>query len=119
MAEAIDRHLLMDLLRKWETGVFDEGQVHIEAESLWESGGEWPIYPKDDARSVGIEVLSNLDIMNQAFIGRDDIPAIRRFLQTPAGSELDAWKTWESYWDKIDFGDREKALGPNGYCRHA
>ncbi len=118
MADSIERNLLLDLLRKWETGVLDEQQLHVEAESLWDASDQWPAFPKHDPRSIAIEVLSNLDTMNVGFIGREDIPAIRTFLETPIGREIAAWKTWESYWAKINFTEREKALGSNGYYRH-
>jgi hypothetical protein len=117
MSNSIDRDLLLDLLDKWETGSLGEEQLHLEAESLWDAGGEWPILPKRDPRSIAVEVLSNLDSMNVGFIGREDIPAMRTFLRTPAGGETDAWNAWESYWAKIDFGQRQKSLGANGYYR--
>jgi|SRR5215831_1910626 len=119
MSDVIARDILLDLLRNWESGVFDETRVHAAAESLWEAAGDWPTYPKGDARSIAIEVLSNLDTMNVGFIGREDIPAMRAFLETSPGDEIDAWKTWDAYWAKVDFDVREQLLGADGYYRNA
>jgi hypothetical protein len=117
MAEFIDRIILLELLDRWESGVLDEPRLHMEAESLWDAGDQWPTYPNEDPRSIAIDVLSNLETMNVGFIGRQDIPAIRAFLETPEGQELSGWKTWESYWATVDFTEREKALGADGYYR--
>jgi hypothetical protein len=117
MAESINRNTLLELLDKWESGVLDEPQLHIEAEALWDAGDHWPAYPNEDPRSIAIDVLSNLEILNVQFIGRQDIPAIRAFLETPEGQELTGWKTWELYWATVDFAEREESLGSDGYYR--
>jgi hypothetical protein len=115
--ESIDRKILLTLLARWEEEHLDSAQVHIEAESLWDAEDCWPTYPKQDPRCIAVEVLCNLDLMNAQLIGREDIPAIRAFLETPEGDESSGWDAWESYWSTIDFDARERARGEDAYYR--
>ena len=111
----IERDVLEALLKRWQTEEIDERTVHEEAESLWEEQEHWPTYPKDDPRSIAVEVLSQLEILNHQLITRADIPAMLEFLNTPQGSELRGWSVWERYWEKLDLDTRKKALKDNPY----
>lgn len=65
-----------------------------------------PQLPRDDSRSIPIEVRSHLEILNHQLIVPEDIPAILAFLDTPPGEELAAWHVWESYWNNMDYDRR-------------
>src|SRR5262245_2608282 len=115
--DSIDRQILFDLMKRWRSREYDEKALHEAAESIWEGGGEWPQYSKDDPRSIAIEVLSNLDVLNQQLIGKEDIPAIEMFLSTAEGKELEGWQNWEEYWSEVDYAERETQRGTEGYYR--
>jgi len=48
--------------------------VHEEAEALTERLGEWPNYEETDPRSIAMEVLSQLEVLNYQLITSEDIP---------------------------------------------
>ena len=95
--KCIENIRIINLLKEWESGQIGEKEVHERAESLWKIE-EWPNYPKSDPRSIAIELLSHLDILNVQLITREDIPAMIEFLNTKNGNELEAWAKWENMW---------------------
>lgn len=101
---------LLEILQLWEHGRFHEREVHSKAESIWDQAGEWPKFPDSDPRSIVIEVLHELSILDHQLIVRQDIPTIRGFLETASGAELDGWARWNQYWDSIDFDRRRLEL---------
>ena len=113
---AASREALIDLLRRWRLGVINERQVHELAESLWESYPDGPpTYPRGDPRSIAIEVLSQLEVLNVQLITPEDIPAFLEFLDTEAGQEQAAWEKWARYWAGVDFKRRLRELADNPY----
>ena len=110
----ISRKQLLDLLKQWEAGTLSESQLHEKAEELWEQD-EWSQLDKDNPRSIAIEVLSQLEILNHQLITTEDIPAIVNFLRTPIGQEQNGWKTWRQYWENIDLEARKQTLKDNPY----
>lgn len=110
----INRQTIIDLLERWKLGQLTEIELHEEIESFWERGN-WPQFPREDPRSILVEVLSQLDILNHQLIAKDDIPAIIEFLHTPKGKELEAWKSWKEYWASVDYERRKQLLKHNPY----
>ena len=108
------REDLRDLLRRWAAGQLSEQEIHAEAESLWEAE-EWPEVDEADDRSIPIEVLSQLDIMNHQLLMPDDIPALADFLNTPLGDALEGWRRWRRYWGGIDFDARRERLANHSF----
>ena len=108
------RHQLLDLLDKWEMGILSEAKVHEKAEKLWEQN-DWPDYDEGDSRSIGIEVLSHLEILNHQLITKEDIPAIVHFLKTVEGGEQDGWDAWRRYWNDLDLAARKERLKNHPY----
>ena len=93
--DSAGRERLRDLLGRWQKGVLDERAVHEAAEALSESyPGELPTYPHSDPRSIPIEVLSQLEILNWQLITREDIPALLDFRSRQVGACLQAI-SWE------------------------
>ena len=114
--EPTEREVVRELLLRWRSGSLDERAVHEAAERLWEKFGEEPpAYPKEDPRSIVLEVVSQLEVLNVQLITRDDIPALLEFLDSPVGSEGAAWARWTRYWDQLDFGRRLEELAANPY----
>jgi hypothetical protein len=111
----IQRSELLDLLEQWRTGIIDERKVHEQAEALMEELAEQSEYPENDPKSIPMEVLLHLDILNHQLITPEDIPAMQAFLQTPFGQESPGWATWRSYWDSLDFERRKQELSSNPY----
>ena len=83
MKDASRNHLL-DILDKWEVGNLSEVEVHEIAEKLFEQKN-WPDCDEGNFRSILVEVLSHLEILNHQLITQEDIPAIVQFLKTPEG----------------------------------
>ena len=110
----LERDVLRELLVQWAKGTLDERSVHEQAEVLLEEYG-CPEFDESDARSIAIEVLTQLDILNHQLITIEDIPAILRFLDTPAGHERDGWARWKRYGDRIDYDQRAIELKDNPY----
>lgn len=110
----VPKHLLLDLLDKWEAGILSEAEVHENAEKLWEEN-DWPDYKEGDSRSIAIEVLSQLEILNHQLITKEDIPAIVHFLKTPGGQERDGWDAWRRYWNNLDLATRKERLKNHSY----
>src|SRR5438094_700895 len=105
--DSAGRERLRDLLGRWQKGVLDERAVHEAAEALSESyPGELPTYPHSDPRSIPIEVLSQLEILNWQLITREDIPALLDFLATQSGDEERGWERYQKHWENIDFDRR-------------
>jgi hypothetical protein len=112
--DEVDRSILRSLLLQWGTGKLSEKDVHETAEGLWERH-EWPEYCETDDRSIAIEVLAHLEILNHQLITRDDVPALLDFLDTPPGQAARGWIRWRQYWDGIDFAQRRRELATNPY----
>ncbi len=110
----ISRDEVRALLERWSKNEATAPQVHEEAEALLEAA-DWPEHPKGDPRSIPIEVLSQLEILNHQLITPEDIPAMRSFLATPVGGEAEGWESWKRYWSGLDMGKREKALKGDPY----
>jgi hypothetical protein len=102
------------LLRGWERGEIAVQQVHSEAERLI-SEWNWPEFPRSDPRSIVVEILTQLEIMNHQLITEEDIPAMLAFLSVQAGCEADGWQAWEAYWKGINFEARRRKLAGHSY----
>jgi len=74
-----------------------------------------PGYEQEDLRSIAIEVVFQLDDLYQQLVIKEDIPVILKFLDTPVGTELEAWKTWQEYWDNINYIVRQDSLENKPY----
>lgn len=111
----VDPSLIRDLLQRWARGDLDERLVHEEAEAHFEELEPLPAFPRDDSRSIPIEILSHLEVLNHQLIIPEDIPAILAFLDTHPGEELEAWQRWESYWNSVDYNERIERLRDNPY----
>lgn len=105
---------MLSLLEEWANGAVDAQHVHEVAESLWDQH-EWPILPDEDDRSIAIEVLMHLDMLNVQWITTDDIPAMRAFLGTLPGRSVLGWQAWTDYWDNLDFEKRRRDVQANDY----
>ena len=111
----LGREELLILLEQWQTGAVDAREIHEQAELLVEQLGEWPNYPEHDPRSIPMEVLSQLEVLNYELITPKDIPAMQAFLRTPLGNESQGWTVWRSYWDNLDLESRKRELESNPY----
>lgn len=111
----VDRGVLRSLFEQWSSGEVDEREVHEAAQRIRDSDDNWPEYPKHDPRSIAVEVLTQLDLLNHQLITREDIPTILEFLDTPAGAESDGWERWRDYWAEADLGARSSALQDDPY----
>lgn len=114
MACEVDRSTLRQLLLRWAVGELTEHDVHETAEQLWEAD-EWPDYGDTDDRSIAIEVLAHLDILNHQLITTQDVPAIVAYLDTVPGQAADGWIQWRQYWANIDWDQRRRQLSGNPY----
>ncbi|MGH9894476.1 MAG: hypothetical protein ACREA0_21340 [bacterium] len=113
------KKLLRNLLLRWQAGDLDEKGVHREAVAHEASPpwtqDEWPEYPDADPRSIVVEVLSQLSMLNAQWITRDDIPAILSFLDSTPGEEKQAWQNWEKYWEELDYRKRREEIAGNPF----
>jgi hypothetical protein len=110
----IDRGKLRALLERWQRGEIDERIVHDEAEAMLEQA-DWPVYQEADPRSIVVEVLSHLEILDHQLITREDIPTMIAFLDVATGQEPLGWDAWRRYWNAIDFDVRRQALRNNAF----
>lgn len=113
-AHELDRSVLRSLVLRWATGELTERNVHETAESLWESQ-PWPNYSEADDRSIALEVLIQLDILNHQLITAEDVPALIAFLDTPPGQAAQGWRRWRQYWASIDWDQRRRVLAGQPY----
>jgi len=113
--EIIDRSVLRQILIRWQAGEIDEREVHEEAEAILDRYTGERDLPESDERSIGLEVASQLEILNHQLITKDDIPVMLRFLDTERGREIEAWDEWRRYWDSIDYETRRRQLRHNTY----
>ncbi len=111
---APDREVIRSLLKQWRSSEIDEREVHEEAERLLNEHG-WIEYPESDDRSVVMEVLSQLGILNRQLVIREDIPAMLSFLDTPPGEASKGWQTWRRYWTSLDYEKRREELKQNPF----
>ena len=111
----IERSILIKLLESWHSGVIDEREVHEQAERILEQAEGIPDYAETDPRSIAMEVLVQLDILDHQLITTEDIPIIREFLATPFGKEAEAWVRWHQYWNILDLRTRRLQLQSNPY----
>ena len=100
------RNSIIDLLDRWENNSINEEKVLIEAEVLFDNHYKEQDYPKNDYRSIIIEVLSQLEIIHHQWILKEDISQIRKFLNTTTDNELKAWRDWQN----IDLKKRESSI---------
>jgi hypothetical protein len=114
VAGDIDRTALRQLVLRWAAEELTEHDVHETAERLWEAE-EWPDYGDTDDRSIAIEVLAQLDILNHQLVTAQDVPAIVAFLDTPPGQAADGWIQWRRYWARIDWDQRRRQLSGYSY----
>ncbi len=105
---------LVGLMKLWQEQQIDEKDVHRIAEELWDEQ-EWGPYSESDTRSIAVEVLSYLDVLNHILITAEDIPTIINFLKTASGNEVQGWQVWKEYWSKIDIHQRKENLKSNPY----
>lgn len=108
------RKTLLELLDKWAAGALSEKEMHESAESLWEER-DWPDLSPEDEGSVVVEALCQLDMLNAQWITKNDIPVIRKFLNTPPGQTSTAWVEWSRYWDNMDMERRRAEIADNAY----
>lgn len=113
--KGIERGTLLALLEQWHTGAINEREVHEQAEALMDELDEPPNYPEHDPRSIPMEILLHLDVLNHQLITPEDIPAMQAFLRTPLGNEPQGWAVWRSYWDNLDLETRRRQLNGNPY----
>ena len=106
---------LRSLMCRWAAGEIDAAKVHGVVEYLWDSFAEVPEFSLGDERSIAIEVLSQLEILDQQLVTPEDIPEILKFLSTPQGDEREAWSRWERYWDGLDYRERSRSLEGNPF----
>ena len=111
----IERGELQALVESWQGGALSEREVHERAETMLDEVGELPHYPESDPRSIAAEVLLQLDVLNHQLITKEDIPAIKAFLETRPGQESSAWAEWRSYWMQLDLESRRQELESNPY----
>jgi hypothetical protein len=109
-----DREVIRSLLEQWRSNELDERGVHEEAERLLDEHG-WIEYPENDDRSVVMEALSQLGVLNRQLVTREDIPAMLSFLDTPPGEAPKGWQTWRRYWNSLDYEKRREELEQNPY----
>jgi hypothetical protein len=110
----VDREVLRELLERWRSGAVDEREVHETAEEMFETFPDGPpLVPHADPRSIPIEVLSQLEILNVQLITPADIPALMKFLAAEPGQEEVAWQELTNYWKAIDFKRRLMELRDN------
>ncbi|MCE2030335.1 hypothetical protein [Sessilibacter corallicola] len=102
-------------LENWAEGKIDENTMLCIAENLLEKYG-WKDFGKNKPESVVMEALSQLEILNHQLICKDDIPAIKRFLENNKNPES-SWADWESYWNSVDFNEREGRLNAIEFYR--
>lgn len=115
MPEA-DKEAILSLLLRWQAGELAAEDVHSEAEAMFEAE-DWPELPETDARSIVLEVLTQLDVLNQQLITEADIPAILDFLATGECDEMNGWAKWRAYWESINMDERRRHLKDNPfYC---
>ncbi len=110
----VNRETVCSILLRWAANKLTEKDVHEEAERIWESE-EWPVYDESDDRSIEIEVLSQLAILNHQLITVQDIPVMLEFLATPPGHAREGWERWKRYWESLDMDQRCKELAANPY----
>lgn len=110
----ISRLVVLDLLGRWERGELSPPLVLEEAEAALDGAG-WPEFPESDPRSIPIEVMSHLEVLNHQFLTVEDVPAMRRFLETPDGLEPEGWNSWVRYLDGIELASRKAALSQDPF----
>jgi hypothetical protein len=110
----IERDKLRQLVSDWQNGSVAVQDVHEHAEEYCEVYDR-PDLSEVDPKSIAVEVLAQLEILNHQLVTTDDVPAILRFLDTPTGAEAKAWDDWRSYWDAIDYDARKSQLRENDY----
>ena len=111
----MDRVKIVTLLNQWADGHVNECIVHEQAEEWLEQLSEQPSYPEENAQSILLEVLMQLDALNHQLITKEDIPTIRSFLATPPGTEQIGWTRWRKYWENLDLERRREELKSNPY----
>jgi len=112
MTGSVIRTQLIEMLLQWKSGVIDERDVHLAAETLLERMENVFSPPCDE---IETEALVQLDALPQQWITADDVPAIIKFLQTPLGDEALGLAEWSAYWEKMDFRKRAKQVESNPF----
>ncbi len=113
--EQLQRQQVRDLLDRWQRGEIDERKVHEEAEVLWDRYIPAEKYDRVSPQSIALDVLSSLETLNVQLVTPEDIPAMFRFLETPADQERLGWQAWYQYWQNIDYNRRRQSLRDNQY----
>lgn len=103
---------LRNLLLDWKSGKLDEQTVHQKADALW-SEIEWPMFPESDPRSILLEVLEQLSILDAQWITIEDIEPMLLFLDSVPGQQEKAWRDWRQYWDRMDWRKRRASIAQN------
>lgn len=114
MMESDIKDALIEKLLAWERGEVGAQDVHEWAEQVLDDEG-WRDYPREDPRSIVMEVLDHLEALNHQLVTPADIPAILNFLAAKPGKEAEAWDRWEEYWESVDFEKRKQDLSKDPY----
>jgi hypothetical protein len=76
---ALTPEQLREAVQQWllasGAGELSARELHVAAEALWESRA-WPTYDNEDDRSIAIEILCQLDILDHQLVLPADIPAL-------------------------------------------
>ena len=113
-----ERHILLTLLRRWQSGELSERQVHQEAERIWAQGSCGRNWWKKIRRSI-VATPCILDSLNAEWVIAEDVPAMLSFLNTEPEDAIRGWSKWRSYWDHVDFASRKHQLESNPYYAKA
>lgn len=110
-----DRAAVIQILTRWQLRELSDLEVVDAADELREEWRGTDPYehldiPKDDTRSIVLEVLVTLSTLFSSDVLAEDIPTMLEFLETPAGAEASGWAAWEAYWDKTGWNRRQDGL---------
>jgi hypothetical protein len=99
---------VLNVLEQWEENLLSDEDVIFFAESLYDLGPGWPVYPRSDKRSVLFGALDALAMLYVQPTLKSDIPALKAFLALGQVDPLPAWELLEQYWSNIDWNARLK-----------
>lgn len=105
------RNFVADLLDQWEQGILDERQVMDRAEDMWDTVDDDVVnLPDAHPCSTVLEALHDLSVLNWQLIIKQDLPAIRSFLNADSRETESAWRIYRAYWESTNLSARKHAL---------